>query len=108
MEQYLTEYDTLARVVDALISKKYQNQPPDNLSEIREEGIRKLDDKISLKVFGSLSDEQLEKISGLLDDQENDPAVFQKFFKDAGVNVEQKISGAVEEFSDEFLGGENV
>lgn len=108
MEQYFTEHDTLAKAIDALISQKYQNQPPANLSEIREENIRKLDNKISLKIFGSLSDEQLQKISSLLDDQENDPTIFQKFFKDAGINLEQKTSEAIREFSNEFLGGENA
>lgn len=107
MEQYLTDYGTLARVVDPLLSQKYPNETPENLKKIREETICKLDDKIGAEIFDSLDEEQLKSLNRLFDDQEQDPAAFQNFFKNAGINLSEKISEIIESFSKEFLGGEN-
>lgn len=107
MEQYLVERDILAKVVDTLISQKYPGETPENINTIREDGIHRLDNVISDKIFGSLNTEQLKEINKIFDDQEEDPDVFKDFFKKAGVNLEQKINEAVQEFSADFLGGEN-
>ena len=107
MEEYLIEHDTLAKLVDALLSQKYPDKAPENLAKIREEGIRKLDDKISAEIFGSLDEKQLKEINDLLDDQEKDPSVFQDFFKKHGINLNQKITEVREEVSAEFLGGKD-
>ncbi len=107
MEQYFTDYDTLARLIDILLSQKYPNGAPEDLNKIREENIRKLDNKIGTEIFDSLNEEQLKTLNKLLDDQEQDPTVFQNFFKDAGINLSEKISEIMQDFSREFLGGEN-
>lgn len=107
MQEYLIEHDTLAKLVNTLLSQKYPDETPDNLDKIREEGIRKLDDKIGAKVFGDLDEAQLKEINELLDDQEKDPAVFQDFFKKHNINLNQKITEAMQEFSKEFLGGKD-
>lgn len=107
MEEYLIEHDTLAKLVDKLLSQKYPDEAPADIDKIREDGIRKLDDKISAKVFGGLNENQLKELNKLLDGQEKDPTVFQDFFKKAGISLNQKITEAAEEFSGEFLGGKD-
>ena len=107
MEQYLIERGTLAKIVDMLISQKYPGETPVNINTIREDGIHSLDNVISDKIFGSLNTEQMKEINKIFDDQEEDPTVFRDFFKKAGVNLDQKINEAVQEFSADFLGGEN-
>ena len=108
MEQFLIERDTLVKIIDALLSQKYPDEPPANIDEIREDSIHKLDNQIGTQVFSSLNEKQLKEINNLLDDQEKDPAVFQNFFQNAGVNLEQKITEAIQGFSQEFLGGKDV
>ena len=107
MEQYLIEYDTLAKLVDALISKKYPDQPPANIEEIRKNEIQKLDNKIGVKIFGSLNEQQLEEVNVLLDNPNQDSVDFKKFFEDAGIDLNQKIEEAMKEYSNNFLGGKN-
>lgn len=108
MDNYLVERETLSKLVDALLSKKYPDQSIESLNNIREENIKKLDDKISVDLFGSFTDAQLAELDRLLDASESDPQVFQDFFKNAGIDLEQRISKSMEEFSKEFLGGENA
>lgn len=108
MEEYFIEHDTLAKLIDALISQKYPDKAKESLDEIREKSIRALDDRIATKIFSSLSEEQLKEISALLDSQEKSPVTFQEFFQKHSINLNQKITEAVEEFSREFLGGKDV
>ena len=107
MEQYLIEYDTLAELVDKLISQKYPDQLPANINEIRKSEIQKLDDKIGVKIFGSLNEQQLKEVNALLDDDGQDPSALKDFFANAGINLEQKISEAMKEYGTAFLGGKN-
>ena len=107
MEEYLIDHNTLAKLVDELLSQKYPDKVPDNIDEIREGGIRRLDDEINANIFGSLNEDQLKELDNLLDNQEDDPAVFQDFFERAGISLNQKITEAAEKFSAEFLGGNN-
>ncbi|MDO4508077.1 MAG: hypothetical protein Q4B65_01690 [Candidatus Saccharibacteria bacterium] len=108
MNDYLVDRETLGQFVDALIAQKYQNQPDANLETIRENAIRKLDDKISLAIFGSLSKEKLAEVNILLDSEDDDPAIFQNFFEQAGINVQQVITNTLKTYKMEFLGGENA
>ncbi len=108
MDNYLIERDTLAKVVDSLLATKYPNQPESELSKVREENLKKLDDRISSAIFGKLNDEALDEINSMLDRKENDPTAFRIFFKNAGVDLEQTITDTVKSFSQEFLGGQNA
>lgn len=105
MENYLIERETLAEFVDSLIAKK--PQPIENLDALREESIRKLDDRISQAIFGNLTKDQLDEIDAILDRDDADDQVFQDFFDRAGVNLKEVIAKAMQDFSKEFLGGEN-
>ena len=107
MEEYLIERDTLAKMVDALLSQKYPDQPPANFDEIRVNTMHALDDKIAVKIFSSLNDEQLKEVNKLLDDPDTSPEVFTDFFKNAGVDLEQKITDGAKEFAEKFLGGKD-
>ena len=107
MEEYFIEHDILARFVNGLLSQKYPDGAPADIDKIREDGIRELSDKIATKIYGSLNESQLIEVNKLFDDQEEDPAVFQDFFKKSGINLNQKITEAAEEFGKEFLGGKN-
>lgn len=107
MEQYLIDHDTLAKLVDMLLAQKYPDESPANINELRESGIRKLDDQIGARIFGDLNEKQLKELNNLLDDQEEDPTVFQDFFKKNNINLGQIITETMQDFSKEFLGGEN-
>ena len=106
MENYLIERETLAEFVDSLIAKK--TQPIENRDTLREESIKKLDDRISQAVFGSLTKIQLDEINIILDQEETDDQAFQDFFNRAGVNLEEIITKTMQDFGKEFLGGENA
>ena len=106
MENYLIERETLAEFVDSLIAKK--NQPIENLAALRKESIKKLDDRIGQAIFGSLTKSQLDEINTILDRNETDDQTFQDFFNRAGVNLEKVITKTMQDFSREFLGGENA
>ena len=105
MENYLVDRETLDEIVDSLIAR--QTQPIADLSSLREESVKKLDDQIGNAVFGKLSNEQLIEMDILLDKPDLDESTIQKFFENAGVNVEQTIADTITKFSQEFLGGTN-
>ena len=108
MENYLIERDVLGKVVDDLIAKKFPDQPSPELETLREDSIKKLDDKIGMAVFGRLNKEQLAKVNEMFDEDVDDPTSFEAFFEEAGVDLNKVISDTITEFSQEFLGGENV
>ena len=105
---YLIERETLAKLVDALLSKKYPNGLPENSDAIREENIQKLDNKIIKDLSRSFTKSQIADFNKLIDENESDPQVFRKFFKDTNIDLEQQIEESMREFSAEFLGGENA
>lgn len=106
MENYLIERETLAEFVDSLIARK--TQPIENLDALREENIKKLDDRISQAVFGSLTKNQLDELNIMLDQDEDNDQTFQDFFNRAGVNLEKVVTDTMQNFGKEFLGGENA
>ena len=106
MENYLIERETLAKFVDSLIAKK--TQPIENLEALREESIKKLYDRIGQAIFGSLTKSQLDEINTLLDQNETDGQAFQDFFSRAGINLEEVVTKAMQDFGVEFLGGKNA
>lgn len=109
MDDYLVDRETLGEFVDELIKKKsLPVNTAEELTNYREEQIKALDDKISLAVFGRLTEDQNREINDLLDRGESDPEVFEDFFNRAGIDIEAVLKETMEEFSKEFLGGENV
>ena len=93
-------------IVDSLIAKK--TQPIEDPDALREETIKKLDDRISQSIFGSLTKNQLDEINTILDQDETDDQAFQDFFNRAGVDLETIITKTMQDFGNEFLGGENA
>ena len=106
MNDYLVDRETLGQFADALITQKYQNQPV--AESFREDLIKEIDDKISTAIFGSLSTERLDEINTLFDRNEDDPRVFQEFFQNSGIDLQQIITNVMNNFKTSFLGGENA
>ena len=110
MEDYLLDRDTLGKVIDELMKKR--TLPVDSAEELnnyREEQMHALDDYVSRSLIGSLNQGQANKLSELLDREDDNPDVFRDFFETQGVDVEQIITNAFESFSKEFLaGGQNA
>lgn len=109
MDNYLLDYETLGGFVDELMkAKPMPAQTPEELNALREENIKKLDDKVAVAIFSSLNDEQLKEINVLLDQDDGSPEVYEKFFQDSGINLQRIIANAMQSFKDEFLGGQNA
>lgn len=108
MENYFTDYETLSKVVDQLISQKFPGQPQEQLESLREKSIQELDDQIGTAVISSLTKGQLDEFNALLDREEEDPTVFRGFFENNGIDVSAIITETAQAFSNNFLGGENA
>ncbi len=107
MDNYLLDYETLGGFVDELMkSKPIPAQDTKELNVLREQNIKKLDDKITNAVFGSLNDDQLRQINELLDKDDSTPDTYTNFFTNAGINLENIIATAMQDFKTELLGGE--
>ena len=108
MDDYLVDRETLGEFIDELIKKKsLPENTAEELTNFREEQIKALDERISLAIFGRLTEDQNREINDLFDRGENNPDVFEDFFNRAGIDIEQVLSETMEEFGKEFLGGEN-
>ena len=108
MENYFTDYETLGKVADQLIAKKFPHQPPEDLASLREKTIEELDDQIGTAIVGSLSREQFDKFNALLDQTDTDPQAFQDFFSKSGVDPATIMTQTIQTFSKNFLGGDHA
>ena len=109
MENYLIEPDVLGKLVDELIRQKFHNQPtPPDLANLSEETTRDLNDQINDAIFDQLDESQLDTLNDMFDREEDNPAAFQAFLKNAGIDLEQTIQEVITKFSQNFLGGENA
>ena len=108
MDNYLIDREALGQFFDGLMKQKpMPADTPEQLTALRENAIKELDDRIGLAIFGSLSEEQLDQINQLLDNSESSPEAFQKFFSDAGLDLQKIISDTMTTFGKEFLEGQN-
>ena len=108
MDDYVIDRETLGKFIDELIRKKpLPVNSAEELNNLREESIKSLDDKIAMAIFGKFTGEQNESYQKLLD-EDNPPEVYQNFFKESGLDLEKIITEAMQEFSTEFLGEQNV
>ena len=108
MDNYLIDRETLGQFVDGLMKQKpLPASTAEELSALREQNIKTLDDKIGMAIFGSLTAPQLEEFNQILDRGEESPEVFQNFFQNAGIKLEEVIAKAISSFELEFLGGQN-
>lgn len=107
MDNYLLDYEMLGGFVDELMkAKPMPAQSAEELNVLREQNIKKLDDKVADALFGSLNDDQLRQMNELLDKDDGTPEIYANFFANAGINLEDKIANAMQDFKTEFLGGE--
>lgn len=108
MDNYLIDREALSQFVDELMKQKPMPvDTPEQLTTLRENAIKDLDDRIGLAIFGSLPEEQLDQINQLLDDSGSSPEAFQEFFNNAGLDLQKIISNTMTTFGKEFLGGQN-
>lgn len=112
MDSYLTDRETLGKFVDGMLAKKYPGQEPMTLGALRDEHIKQLDDEIGDAIFEDLSREQIEEFNSIIDSGEDNMDVFRSFFKNAGVDLEGKMSEVLQRHAERFLseakGGENA
>ena len=110
MDNTLIDRETLGQFVDELIKKQpLPAESAENLNSLREESIKTLDDRICDAIFGRLTKEQNEAFIDIVNADANAPEeVFQNFFQNAGLNLEEIITNTMKEFATEFLGGQNA
>lgn len=109
MNDYLIDRETLGEFVDELIKKQaLAVDDTDELNRKREEAIKALDDKIGVAVFGQFTQEQYREFDQMLDRDETTKEDYQAFFDKIGLNLEETITNAMQEFAQEFLGGKNA
>ena len=109
MDNYLIDRETLGQFVDELMKQKpLPASTAEELSALREQSIKSLDDKIGMAIFSSLTTPQLEEFNQILDRGEESPEVFQDFFQNAGLDLQKTIGDAMTAFGKQFLGGQNA
>ena len=108
MDSYLTDRETLGKFVDELLAKKFPGRDSAELTDLREENIKQLDDQNRDAVFRALPREQLQEFNAILDSGEENQDVFRNFFSNAGLDLESKISETLKSFSMRFLEGKGV
>lgn len=109
MDNYLIDRETLGQFVDELMKQKpLPANTAEELTALREQTIKSLDDEIGVAIFGSLSKPQLEEFNQILDREEESPEVFQDFFHNANIDLSKIIGDTMQAFSIKFLGGENA
>ena len=110
MEDYLLDRETLEKFIDELMKKR--PLPVDNVEELsnyKEEQIKALDNHITKALFGSLNQSQAAELEKLLDNEQENPDVFQDFFHSQGIDVNKIITEAAESFGAQYLeGGQNA
>ena len=110
MEEYLLDRETLEKFIDELMKKR--PLPVDNaeeLSKYKTDQMKALDDYIAKALFGKLTESQAKELEQLLDSEEENPDVFQEFFRNRGIDVEGIITESAGSFAAEYLeGGQNA
>ena len=106
MDDYLVDRETLSQFVDELIKKKaLVVDNVEELNQIRENSIMALDDQISTAVFSSLTQAQIDELNILLDQDES--ADYEEFFTKYNINIHEIVKNAMQDFANNFLGGQN-
>ena len=109
MDNYLLDPESLGQFIDELMKKKpLPINTPEELNAFREQNIKELDDKISMAIFTSLTNEQLDDLNQNLNQGSNiTPEFFQNFFQNAGLDLQSIITDTMTTFGKQFLGGQN-
>ena len=108
MESHLIDETLLGQLADVLIAQKYPGEPLEAHADIKNDVITALDNRISRYIIGSITKEQGAELNQLLDSSA-DEAAFEDFFKKHGINLEEVIKNAMNDFKEDFLkGGEDA
>ncbi len=110
MVNTLIDRETLGQFVDELIKKQPLSvNNTEDLNNLREKSITALDDKISIAIFSQLHKEQNTEFNQMLDQtEEPSEEEYKEFFKKSGIDLEQTIADAMQDYATEFLGGQNA
>lgn len=110
MEDYLIDRGTLSQFVDELMKKRpLPVDSTEDLNAFKEKQIKALDDHITKSILAGLNDAQSAELNHLLDTEQENPEVFQDFFKNQGIDLEGVIADAAVSFSANYLqGGQNA
>ena len=108
MESYFVDEAILEQFADHLISEKYPDQPVSAHANTKKEIMRGLDHQILKNILGNLTKEQGAELNFLMDKTDKEE-VFEAFFAQHNINLEEIIKNTMVEFKDNFLkGGENA
>lgn len=105
MNDYLVDENVLGAIVDALIAQK-QSQTKlsdEEITNLRTEGIQKLNQNIEDAFFSQLSDEQIDELHELLQQDDVSQDDLNAFFSNNGVDLKQTIEQVIKNFSQEFV-----
>ena len=109
MNDYILDRETLGGFVDELMKQKRAKvNSPMELNELREKNIRELDDRIGEAVFSKLDDDHLKQVRILIEKDNGNEKVFQRFFVDNNIDLQQIITDTMNNYANEFLGVQNV
>lgn len=103
MESYLVDEAVLGGLVDAILKEKYPNQPVKDHADIKKNLVKKLDRQILKAIVGSLTPEQGNELNAVLEKDDQDPVVFENFFKDHDIDLEKVVTDAVVAFKNDFM-----
>lgn len=109
MEDYFIDRTELAQFVDQLIAKKPLSAASEQEVAAKREALMSgLDRSIRSSIIDQLTDDQLDDFNVLLDhDDEVAEDGYERFFRQAGVDLPQTITNAMVGFARSYLGGAN-
>lgn len=95
--------EVLGHLAEVLMLQKYQNLTDNERKTIKGKIVDALDEQITQAIFSRLSNAKLATLNKLLDSDEQRVEVFQKFFDESGINLEQLIGDTAKTFTKGFL-----
>lgn len=107
MSNYLVDRATLAKVVDTIVEQKHIANNGVDIQALREQKIQELDDKITQDILGALSRAQRDEFAKMIDSDIDSTEMFEKFFEECGVNLQDRISAVIVKFTQDFEGAQN-
>ncbi|MBR2998614.1 hypothetical protein IKF34_02495 [Candidatus Saccharibacteria bacterium] len=106
MDNFIVDREILAKIIDSLIEQKPLDlNSSEELDSFREKNIKKLNDRLMFAVFNKLSEEEIEEIERLMDENSSEET-FMDYMKNHGIDVESVIEKTVIDFSSNFQKGE--
>ena len=106
MENLIIDREILEQLADSLIARKYPGEPVENHAELREATIAHLDDYLLDAIFDALPEERLDELNTMIENEQlTSSEDFVAVYKAAGLDFSAIVRQAMDNFSQEFLGG---